>query len=104
MRMAWRITLAEERLLPLTSQSCSLMGIVPPLLTAFIESYKRHMLYDWPRLSLPIWFAESSVNHKLPSGPCVISTGKPPDVGMGKPVITPAVVTRIISSGGDPSV
>src|SRR5262245_13734168 len=37
-----------------------------------------------------------SVNHRLPSGPEVISAGKPPDVGTGNSVTVPVMVIRPI--------
>src|SRR5437899_5239044 len=50
------------------------------------------------RCSTPILFPKYSVNHKLPSGPVVMSSGKLPLVGTGNSVITPAgVILPILS-------
>ena len=39
--MAVTVILEEDKSLPLPSQSCNLMGIVPPLFTALVGSYPR---------------------------------------------------------------
>src|SRR5438128_12619752 len=48
------------------------------------------------KIRRPILLAEYSVNHRLPSGPAAMPTGKPPTVGTGNSVIAPEVVIRPI--------